>query len=463
MTTFSSYEQLASAAIGVYSTNSFFIRFKSEADLFPTDGNPYPGAIPTHVHEFVHYLHNISTMAGIRAAILANVVVFLATQYLIKDKNGVEQSSRDSAQEDHFKFFIDHLNFIIGTFEKEPGDKSDRRESFWRFSRLQSYKQDCFPRLLAYQIHISGVMGKKAVNGDLKIGLNFITEGVAYEVEREVWKTNGVPSLSIDSRTPIFPYLAYEPLVNYLAGRPTTPLERIKVGNAALMHYSPSQGFVNACVALRKSTSSLDKFLQNSISEFDFYLDGDFEKNINQLKEFYAHTDKLRVPFEHYVSRLISTSKKRIHDPCFEEIFFQKQLTPKTLKEISSTLAEHVVIQEKSDGNAVLDYFGNENGLASSSDEEIAWFTILCSAIHFVKQHFTNDGRVAETKSLKDAPCPFSGACHVERAEGNPETCKKAPWKFEPKKDENKMGVCWYIAAIRSITPVNALDTGLAV
>lgn len=462
MTIFTTYEQLSSAAIGVYSTSSFFTRFKSFADLFPTDGNPYPGAIPTHVHEFVHYLHNISTTAGIRTVFLANAAVFTAAQYLIKDKKWVGKSSSESTHEDDIRFFVNHLNFILGSFDKNLGDKNKRQENFWQISHLQSYNQDYFPKLFAYQVTISGMLGNETVDVVLKIGLNFITEGVAYEVEREVWKKNNVSSKTIDANTPIFPYLTYEPLVDYLVGRPTSPLERIKVGNAALMHYSPSQGFVDACLALRKSTAWFEKYLHDSIGNFDSYLDGDFEEKIGRLKEFYAHTDKLLVPFEHYVSRLKSTSKKRVKNPCFEELFFQEKLTSKTFSEISSSLAEHVVVQEKADGIAVVDYLGNQNGLASSSDEDITWFIVLCSAIHFVKQHFTTDGRIAETKSLKDARCPFSGACHVELTEGNPEICKKSPWKFEPKTKENRKGVCWYIAGIRSITPISNSDEELS-
>ncbi|SDP93008.1 hypothetical protein SAMN05216303_11149 [Rhodoferax sp. OV413] len=453
MTLLTSDEQFSSATLGVYSTSSFFTRFSSLADLFPVDEDSCPSAIPTHVHEFVHYLHNISTTAGIRAAFLANAAVFTAAQFLIEEKKGVGKSSDESTQGDNIGFFIKNLNFILGSFEKNVSDKNEISKLFWNISHLQSYTQNYFPKSFAYQVTISGRLGCRTVDGILKIGLNFITEGVAYEVERELWEKRGDLKKVIDDRTPIFPYLTYEPLVDYLVGRPTTPLERISVGNAALMHYSPSQGFVDACLALRKSGEKFEEYLRGLMGNFESYVEGEFEGEINILREFYAHTDKLEVPFENYLSRIKDAAKQRMKNPCLEALFLRKNLTSQTFLEISCSLAENVIVQEKADGTAVVDYRGNRNGLANSSNEDIIWFIVLCSAIHFVKQHFTSSGRIVATKFLKETKCPFSGACHVELAEGNPEMCKKSPWKFEPKNKENKEGVCWYIAGIRSITP----------
>ncbi|UCV01012.1 hypothetical protein [Acidovorax radicis] len=446
-------DQFSSATLGVYSTNSFFTRFKSAADLSPADGDPYPSAVPTHVHEFIHYLHNISTVAGVRAAVLVNTAVFMATQYLMTESELIEKSSQETLQSKDVEFFLKHLNLIFGSFEKIEDCRDESIEDHWEISNLQSYDQNCFAHLFAYQLNIKGVIKKRAVHGVLKIGLNFITEGIAYEVEREVWQKNGIASGIIDDATPIFPYLTYEPVVNYIVGRKTNQSERMKVGSAALMHYSPSQGFIEACLALRKGGDSFDKYFKNSIKALKFYMDNAFEEEVDILREFYAHTDKLGEPFESYLMRIKSASQMRSTFPLVEEIFLQDSLTPSRFLEISSALAERLIIQEKADGTAITDYHGNQNGLASLPDEKITWFIVLCSAIHFVKQHFTADGGISKTKDLKNAICPFSGACYVEFSEGNPDVCKKTPWRFKATKNVNKNGVCWYVAGIRSITP----------
>ncbi len=51
--------------LGTYYPNRFFIQATDWIDLHPETGPVLPGAVPTHVHEYVHYLHNISTASGL--------------------------------------------------------------------------------------------------------------------------------------------------------------------------------------------------------------------------------------------------------------------------------------------------------------------------------------------------------------------------------------------------------------
>lgn len=113
-------DQLYSASVGIYSTNSLFSRFKSEADLRIDENDAYPGALPTHVHEFVHYLHNISTTSGIKLIILTHGAVFIASQYLLGYEHEINVSSKDSEQNNDVKYFIDRLNYIYGEFKEAP-------------------------------------------------------------------------------------------------------------------------------------------------------------------------------------------------------------------------------------------------------------------------------------------------------------------------------------------------------
>ena len=60
-----SLELLNSSAVGRYWAHSFFIRMHSLADLRLVEGDATPGAVPAQVHEYVHYLHNVSSSEGL--------------------------------------------------------------------------------------------------------------------------------------------------------------------------------------------------------------------------------------------------------------------------------------------------------------------------------------------------------------------------------------------------------------
>ncbi|MPM57773.1 hypothetical protein SDC9_104596 [bioreactor metagenome] len=444
-------EQLSSAAAAIYSTNSLFARFKIEADLDPEDGNPYPLALPTHVHEFVHYLHNISTAAGVQIIFLMHTLVFMGAQYLIEHGRGVGRSSKESDQKGDFKFFIDRLNFIFGDFERLDQDVNNKQG--WKFSNLRSYEDKCPAGLFAYQVDVFGKVNNESVNGILRIGLNFLTEGVAYEVERELWRKREIDVSLIDAQTPIFPYLAYQPLVNYLVGRETTPMERIEIGDVALLRSSPSQGFVEACLALRKGRTQFDNHLKNRVDGFKRYIENDFDSEVGLLREFYSATDRLLKPFMNYMSVVKSAALKRVDYPILEELFTKEKIDEEKFFAITSSIAEHCVIQEKYSGSVTIDLVGHPSGMTSFPNDDIQWFYILCSAIHFVQQHLTSDGAIAETDKLREKSCPFSGGCEVEKGENYPVICRKYPWKFKREINVEEKGLCWYMAGIRSITP----------
>ncbi|MDP3423383.1 MAG: hypothetical protein Q8S32_06445 [Burkholderiaceae bacterium] len=445
-------DQLYSASIGIYCTNSLFTRFASIADLSATEDDPYPCALPTHIHEYVHYLHNISTKAGVRLIYLTHCAIFLASHFLIKGENGIDVQSEDSGWSEDFRFFINNLNYIYGEFNEIEFDPSTK-SSHWKFSNLSTYTPIIETPFFSYQVTVSENFSKKRT-GVLRIGLTFITEGVAYEVEREVWKDNGCLSNDIDKATPTFPYLAYEHLVNYIVGRQTTAIERIKIGNAALMHESPSQGFVDACLALKKGVHILGEYHAKMIKELQDFSNAKINEMFDELEKFYSRTDKLLAPFQHYASIIKSTVKKRISHPDIESIFIhknatEKNITPSCFLGLSSNVAEHCIIQEKSNSKATIDIIGDRTSLAASTIDP-TWFYVLCSAIHFIQHHFKTDGTVEKTSNLREKKCPFSGACEAEASYNNPDVCKRFPWRFVPK---DRHQSCWYSAGIKSITP----------
>jgi hypothetical protein len=81
-------------------------------------------------------------------------------------------------------------------------------------------------------------------------GLKFITEGIAYEIERDIKMRWGISATEVDLSTPAYPYLMYGPLLEYLAGTKLSSKERIAIG---LYHCATSPSVV--LTSLSKLTS----------------------------------------------------------------------------------------------------------------------------------------------------------------------------------------------------------------
>jgi hypothetical protein len=96
---------------------------------------------------------------------------------------------------------------------------------------------DAHPGLDVVSVDVSAAdLTGEVFNGTVQIGHDLISEGVAYEVEREIRFANRTNSvLDADTGTPLYPYIAYQQIVDHFMGRPTTAQERIDVGVCALM------------------------------------------------------------------------------------------------------------------------------------------------------------------------------------------------------------------------------------
>jgi len=90
-------------------------------------------------------------------------------------------------------------------------------------------------------------------SGEVAIGYSFVTEGIAYEVDRGIRHLQGAAEDTLDDGVPSYPYLTYGKLVDSWVGRPTTPEERVMLGNAALGDFSVGPALWHACLSLRAS------------------------------------------------------------------------------------------------------------------------------------------------------------------------------------------------------------------
>ncbi|MBL5906111.1 hypothetical protein [Serratia fonticola] len=460
-------EVLRAGTLGSYITNAMITRINSEGDLFPDCGEPFPGAVSLHAHEFTHYLHNFSTQVGFN--MLASCIWLLNNFSRGANNVGGYENKHDVSSSDSAKLSFLLLKSMRGSVSGILPTYSAKKIKQWCFSQVREEKRNLIHSteghlgdICVHNVNIDIINSSgDTVSFSVQFGLNFISEGVAYEIEREIRKGAGIPESMLDDQTPIFPYLAYKPFIDHLVGRETSSEERISIGNYALLTSSASKGLLDGCYSLKldselNTSENFDSYKKTTLSKFKSRVNNINEMEMKNLLETLKGSEILSKGFEFYSQLILTALNMRLSDPNVEMKLIEKQMTGDDFNKLTSNILERWVCQEKADRLDEINWIGCPGGLIESEEETLSAVSILQSCIHYVQCHFSLEGNIIETLKLPNIKCPFSGACQVEEDEGNPDVCKTKPWNFKRNNQEQEYDnkVCWYIAGVKAITPI---------
>lgn len=461
MTT-SAYSELFNAeAIGKYTPNCFYIRTKSLADLNPENGPAMPGAVPTHAHEYVHYLHNVSTCTGLHI-FLANLWLLRSLPHCTDAYGHFLGNERLSKEQRHWitlaNTWIKALWGDATWSTTKPGPKA---VVSWQFGAARHHKCRLdLPRgehvIDLVSIEAEAVAPtESAAKVTIDLGHNFISEGIAYEIDREIRRWDGTAETELDRGIPSYPYVAYRPLIEYMVGRPTTAQERVDLGVYALLTTSPAETLIrmserlgqavaqpdpNARVPMEVAQDVITPFCTNAIKLITRTLQPELEA-LGQGEVIRESADEIRALFQ-------AGFALRTLNPVLEHGFLGKRLDAAGFHHLVGNLIDCCVLQEKP-GDSV-DHMWIGPGIAGRDEQSATRIGRLQAAIHFAQLHVRDDGKLAATAELPDKPCPYSGACATERNDGQPEECLRQPW-MRFKDAPQGQSICWYAAGVKSL------------
>jgi hypothetical protein len=447
------HEAHSSQAMGSYRPNSLFIWAHSFADLEPDGDDPLSFAISTHAHEYIHYLHNVTTISGLY--VFMTGLWLMGTLAACADSEG--QSRGDSCLTDEQKQMmfasITCLTAIKGNVQWIGGCEPILAPVNWSFAEILSKKGqvELAGQLLDYDL--ASISGRatdakgKSIDFIIDIGFDLITEGVAYEVDREIRRAAGMPVETLDLGTPPYPYLTYEAIVEHLLGRSTTPKERICVGVAALQKVYPGVALVEFCSHLKDVTASpcddswvkpstLDKFLE----PIELILHPTL-KELHGAKQGPWGGDDALALFQ-------LGFRLRAMNNLLELSFIDKQLDKASYRQCISTMVDCCIIQSKPGDKVIHEWVGP--GVVAKYEEDAARIGIFQASLHYTLLHVGPNGRrFHSTDRLNITKCPYSGGCQVEIDDGHPIDCRTRPWLRY--KDVPLGGkVCWYAAGVKT-------------
>lgn len=466
------YDGLQYSALASYKNNALFTTFPYTADLkllgdtsVALDVEVVQEVLGLQVHEYIHQLHNFSTAAGIQ--MLKNRLVALQVfatgtnadgHYIRQGKiySGIDKSKLVNFERDYSR--------VIGNTDKieEEGFLSE-----FSFETIESVEETDDPsdpcNILGVKVEfkLAGIARVKVIEN---VGYNIITEGIAYEIERQVRNTiTGKNGMLLDYSTPPLPYRFYRPIVEYLVGRPCSVSELVRVGTLALQNEIPSWGLKAATLALKHGEELFDAFASD-VAKGHQETFSRYKEVINLLLSTTFKGTAVKEGLRMLDDLVTSAIVKREKDPFFELAFLREPLSRKVLEDIiqNEDLPPRCILQKKSDEatdeKAELYWMGN--GVADLPEATIGAVSTLQCAVQFSQLHLSKDASFNNTSGLNESPhdlsCPYLEVCPLKESREDSDLCSSSPWMHDIGVDAGE--VCWYVNGVKSLRNLQHTD-----
>lgn len=453
-----------SAAIATYLPESMLIRIGPDLRILDENGKliPLPSArvFAYFFHEYVHFLHNISTASGI-AAFINTLELWRCFRLTIDESgNSLGSSPLDPAQKVHLKELTALLDSV-------------RRENVPSLQQLTSVEIvevqgiDLLPEVTTTQqgilLSVIECQVEAIDNGNqverltAKIGILELLECAAWLLEKKM-----VAALNPEEDVappPFFPYRIAQAVVEY--SLPGVDDEGVlSCILAALQNSDAPSGFAQLLSAAQQSN-----LVPNDASSF-FRERGNYaiaqnreilDAQLSALEEEFANEGVMAKAVCHTISVARQSFAKRERDPFFElEMISALQNGTLRSDQMFTEILPCAVLQKnRGDEDKVQrDFFlsfhpGND---VTHGDIESLLRTMHC-IFHYIRAHRSPTG-FKSTQRAQKCECPFYSSCDLKLRVTEPWVCRQSPWKAENwMQIGQENGLCRYGAAVSITRP----------
>jgi len=446
--------------LGAYMPHELCIEMSADRALVDASGNrvePTPvETLSTFVHEYFHYLQNISTVSGFAAyhATQQLLAIFSHTVGATGESGGSGRLSAELVR--RLRELADYLDLLEG----DAGPEHDVLESIVQVAAQR--RELPFGNGVSRLSEVTVVCEVQTAQGpperrSLQLGLCVIEEGLAYEIDRIVATADGeVPG----GNAPTFPYFVLRRLGEHLA----PGIDRFTLlacGVLSLLTNDPAGALVDALRDLgerhRQGAAISDAFAQveealraprtgaiNTILE-----------DVEGLRRMHARRGAAEDAMNHVCDIFSSLLARRLDDPLWDVRPFAAQLDKRRLTELLHSVEPCLVLQRLPDDDDDPDdgdrpqhdlmlAFGKVGEAAKEMTRRA--LPVLQCQLHYVDVHLDRDEFVPSAEvSPKHAGCPFYRSCTLQLRRDHADVCKRSPWKIYGLSAKE---TCWYGAAV---------------
>ncbi len=467
-------DNLNSERLGSYKPNRFIVTLTCQTPFFQINSQEEVESnqddyLAVYLHEYWHYLQNISTISGIITFILMQELLALFSKTLEVCPSGKisskGNSGLDADGQQVFANIIKMFTTIQG--QMKPAGLRTKLIRDWRIGGIKKEEIELTwnsKKLLRHQLKLDLIInyldGSSDATVQLTVASGAIQESIAYIIERHLGAQN--PSLLVEA-SPHFPYTVLEHLVEYIVGNQNEPLDIIaSIGTLSLMSNNPAASLYDFLIDYRDHrhrgfgpTASLNAILKNMCDQVNEAINILQRGDLFSIEKMHMGRGLAETGAKYIVSVIRKAIQRRKEYPLFDLEFSTKNTPKQVVKSVNKLLRQFPpcdVLQERS-GNIddlMRDFLGTsqlvrmQSGFLPSDG-----IRTLQSQQHFMQQHLRTKGFIA-TNCIGidgDSRCPYYTVCDLPLRQDAASVCDQSPWEHW---ERGPNQACWYSSGVAS-------------
>lgn len=409
---------------------------------------------PALFHEYIHYLHELSTVIGNAGLALDLSGKSIFTNWLDTNPKTVISNgySKNSLGEKYAKVF--------GTQGVLFGNGSEIIHG--KFIEVQSIdyvvQEVFFPLDTDFQrgeLSIPKIQFSELVNGKIGIdnllfGKYFLYEGIAYELDRIIdMQVRGLEKIEDESKGT--EYTVLRRVAQFIFPEIEKRIY-LSVGSIALQYIDCGGTFIKLIKEVEENfrkgieQAQTVRIIKEKTIEILKSKREPFRDAQDEYKNIFLKRRMLYHAFNYLTEKMKLLYDKRIENPTFEvDLVFEGKHTE--LLEIAN-ICDYMYLFTDTD-----DYMRDFLGTSIDQETSMALKTLL-SYDDFYKAHY---GLPTSKVELKEHHCPFYRCCNLELRTTHSEICRTKPWRiFEVAADSDNQ-YCWYGQGVLETKGINEM------
>lgn len=406
----------------------------------------------TFVHEYLHYLHNFSTAAGIYDLVTQFKIARLFRETVGASGTSVGSAALKEDKQRQLAALLRWRQHLVG--DKRPAGHLHvhRREVKIRFVAVKrewnQYMVDGAAvngEDVRVQIEISSQSADPDL-AEMELGVICLTEAIAWEVDQAVL---GKP---LEDSEPEFnlavPYRVVRAVLEHFFGEAPKGTDVIKVSLLALQSSDPGASLIDLAsqIAHLKSLGhDLDVAIGHCTSTMTSELGSKLDPFLNQMliPELRAFEEiaSIKIAAELLRSSASAYVSKRVSEPFFETSFLENGYNKQALFALMGSIPPCPIIETADCARSANLY---TFGLDAATVQSLGVFQ---GFMQFMAIHTSRTGFI-ETPGSVGAKCAFFSVCEAGFPETQPDICTTAPWRSFS--ERTAAGPCWYALGVAS-------------
>lgn len=406
------------------------------------------------IHEYIHYIHEISTPIGNIGLALELIKKSLFSNFFDRRPDSCENLGMTGDMRDRYrlmnasKALLDGSKIIDAKILKIE-IKGNHQQVFHILSGADIAKRDIEIPILTAEIY----QNDQYEPVELFFGKFFIYEGLAYELDRELDRQiSGLAVIRDDLPLTEYTVLRLVALKIYPDIDTKTFLT---IASLSLAYINCGFVFIDLLRVLKSRVDDgermediIEQFKQQ-VRELMASQANDFEAAQDEIIAVFTGRPQLLAAFQYICGQAETTYAIRTAEPTFEvDLIFSGQY---------AALLDRVPICDFMYRFSDLNSFNRDLLGTSSMDNATSQACkVLVSYSHYQECHREFSTPKLESKNL-ELPCPFFSCCNLRLRQDHSEICGKRPWRIFEISAKSDHGYCWYgngVMEFKGITEV---------